>query len=194
MLGLPTILSLGKVKIYKAGFSLHVECDFGLLLAYNWNNLVTLAVPRSFSGALCGICGNFNGDANDDLVPPKDFHPEASAALTRWKTAEVAGCVGVMPRNRSRCSDQESVVLSGAAYCGKLTDLTGPFRDCHGAVDPVAYFKNCVKDSCLNNCSRYILCQTVASYVAACQDAGAKVHDWRSSKFCSKLMIAAPAA
>lgn len=193
MLSLPTILSLGKVKIYKAGFSLHVESDFGLLLTYNWNNLVTLAVPRSFSGSLCGICGNFNGDANDDLVPPKDFYPEASTALTRWKTAEVDGCVDVMPRNRSQCPGRESRVLTGAAHCGKLTDRTGPFRDCHGTVDPVAYFENCVNDSCLNNGSRHILCKSFGSYVAACQDAGAKVHDWRSSEFCSKFMIAAPA-
>ncbi|KAJ8378920.1 hypothetical protein AAFF_G00232850 [Aldrovandia affinis] len=185
LLGLPTILSLGKVKIYKAGLSLHVECDFGLLLAYNWNNLVTLVVPRSFSGALCGICGNFNGDANDDLVPPNDFYSEYSAALTPWKTIEVDGCVDTVPRNRSQCPDRESGILSGVSHCGKLMDPTGPFRDCHGMVDPVAAFENCVNDTCLNNSSQYILCQTFARYVAACQDAGAKVHDWRSSEFCN---------
>ncbi|KAG9341766.1 hypothetical protein JZ751_018488 [Albula glossodonta] len=183
LLRLPSVLSLGKVKMYKTGLSLYVECDFGLVLSYNWNNLVTLAMPMAFSGATCGICGNFNGDKNDDLVPPEGPGPHHSDALTQWKTGVIPGCTDITPRDPFRCPDQKSGALSSVEHCGMLTDPNGPFRDCHGAVDPLPSFENCVSDVCLNG-SQIILCQMIASYVAACQDAGAKVRNWRSSQFC----------
>ena len=78
--------------MYKTGLSLYVEADFGLILIYNWNNFVTLALPRNFSGATCGICGNFNGNQTDDLAPPTGPDVAASVSLIRWKTSEVAVC------------------------------------------------------------------------------------------------------
>ncbi|KAJ8289809.1 hypothetical protein GJAV_G00005570 [Gymnothorax javanicus] len=184
LLGLPTVLSRGKVKIYKTGLSLYVESDFGLMLTYNWNNLVTVAVPRNFSSAICGICGNFNGDKHDDLVPPTGPDTNSSVALIRWKTREVAGCTDVIDHDRPLCPEDVRLLLSKGDSCGKLVDPKGPFRDCHETINPLDSFENCVNDVWLNNGSRAVLCQVLSSYVAACQDAGAVVRSWRSKEFC----------
>ncbi|KAJ8332931.1 hypothetical protein SKAU_G00418270 [Synaphobranchus kaupii] len=181
LLGLPTVLSRGKVKIYKTGLSLYVESDFGLTLTYNWNKRVTVALPRSYSGALCGICGNFNGDKNDDRVPPTV--PDASS-MPPWKTSEVVGCTDVVARKRPLCPEKSRLRLSKLDSCGILTAPKGPFQDCHEMVDPLSSFEDCVSDVCRNNFSQVVLCQILAGYVAACQDEGAEVHSWRSSKFC----------
>ncbi|XP_035236093.1 IgGFc-binding protein-like [Anguilla anguilla] len=185
LLGLPTVLSRGKVKIYKTGLSLYVESDFGLMLRYNWNNLVTLAIPRSFAGAMCGICGNFNGDKNDDLVPPMSSDANSSVSLIRWKTSEIAGCTDMVGFKVARCPNDIRAVLSKGDRCGMIMDSKGPFRHCHETVDPLDPFENCISDVFLNKCSQAVLCQNLAGYVAACQDAGVEVYSWRSPKFCS---------
>ncbi|KAJ8289757.1 hypothetical protein GJAV_G00004990 [Gymnothorax javanicus] len=199
LLGLPTVLSWGKVKIYKTGLSLYVESDFGLMLTYNWNNLVTVAVPRNFSSAICGICGNFNGDKHDDLVPPMGPEANSSISLQRWKTNEVPGCTDVIDYDRPQCPPDIRLILSKGDSCGKLVDPKGPFRDCHDIINPLDSFENCINDVWLNNGSRAVLCQVLSSYVSACQDAGAVVHSWRSKEFCnmscpanSKYMLCSP--
>lgn len=174
------------MKIYKTGLSLYVESDFGLILTYNWNNLVTLALPRNFSGATCGICGNFNGDRTDDLAPPTAPDVD-SESLIRWKTSEVDGCTDVVAHDRSLCPKAMRSRLSKGNSCGMLTEPEGPFRDCHETVDPLDSFDNCVSDVCLNNGSLSVLCQILGGYAAACQDGGAEVHSWRSSKFCCEF-------
>ncbi|XP_061094998.1 IgGFc-binding protein-like [Conger conger] len=182
---LPTVLSWGKVKIYKTGLSLYVESDFGLLLTYNWNHLVTVALPRSFSGATCGICGNFNGNRTDDLTPPTGHGVGTSEYLTRWKTGAVDGCTDVVHSDRPHCPGEMRLHLSAGEICGMLMNPDGPFGDCHESVDPADSFENCIQDVFLNNGSMPVLCRVLGAYVAACQDTGVEVHSWRSSHFCN---------
>lgn len=69
-MSLPSALSQGKVKIYMTGLSKCIETNFGVLVTYN-QDLLTVQVPRVFSGSLCG---NFNMDPEDYLTDDGDIN------------------------------------------------------------------------------------------------------------------------
>ena len=68
-MGLPSVLNQGKVKSSPRV----IETDFGVLVTYNWN-LLTVQVPRVFSGSLYGLCGNFNADPEVYLTDDGDIY------------------------------------------------------------------------------------------------------------------------
>ncbi|XP_070702956.1 IgGFc-binding protein-like [Pempheris klunzingeri] len=78
---LPIDLGNGKVKLSQSGLSVIVETDFGLTVQYDWKETIVITVPGSFSGKICGLCGNFNSKKEDDLVTPTGSHTSSVAAL-----------------------------------------------------------------------------------------------------------------
>lgn len=62
-----------------------------------------------------------------------------------------------------------------------------PSRECISVVDPTPFFRNCVFDMCQYNGTDSVLCDQLQAYTDACQQAGAKVDQWRSPEFCRKL-------
>lgn len=67
LLHLPSVLSQGKVKLYMTGLSKHIETDFCIVVTYS-SDVLTVQMPRIFSGNLCGLCRNFNANPEDDLM------------------------------------------------------------------------------------------------------------------------------
>lgn len=53
---LPLKLGLGKVNISSMGMQLILETDFGLKVAFDWNTLLLLTLPRDLYNASCGLC------------------------------------------------------------------------------------------------------------------------------------------
>ncbi|MBN3272390.1 FCGBP protein, partial [Polyodon spathula] len=189
LLNLPHLLSNGKVKIYKIGMNAVVQTDFGLRLTFDWSSSVTVTVPSEYSGSLCGLCGNYNGDPADDLMGKNgqtDLSPDAFGE--RWKTGDVPGCVDRCQGSCSECSEKEKWAYAGSSFCGRITDPRGPFRDCLGVVDPKRFFENCVYDVCMYKGLQSVLCQSIASYVTTCQEVGANIYSWRSKGFCGKSL------
>ncbi|XP_041082055.1 IgGFc-binding protein-like [Polyodon spathula] len=182
---LPYSLSNGNVKIYKIGMTAVVRTDFGLVLTFDWNSRVAVTVPDAYSGSLCGLCGNYNGDPADDLIG-KNGQPALSpdAFGGSWKTGDVPGCIDGCQGSCPVCSDQEKLKYAGSGFCGRITDSSGPFRDCLGVVDPKRFFENCVYDVCIYKGLQSVLCQSITSYVATCQEVGASIYSWRSKGFC----------
>ncbi|XP_071062157.1 IgGFc-binding protein [Pseudochaenichthys georgianus] len=178
LLRLPSVLSRGKVKLYMTGQTKFIETDFGLVVMYS-SDILTIQMPRKFSGNLCGLCGNFNSNPEDDVVPDDDS--DISQAVRHWKTSSDHECVDV-PLNSSGCSSQDMALYEGNGFCARLLDKEGVFKSCHKMVDPESFYNNCVQDFCYSN--QTSLCQILSSYVAVCQEMGAKVNEWRTSTFC----------
>lgn len=176
------MLSNGKVNLYMTGLSKSFETDFGVVVTYNVD-ILTVRMPRDYAGALCGLCGNFNGDPEDDLIA--EDASDVSPAGRRWRTSSAHGCVDV-PLDRSGMFSQEMALYQGVDYCGRLLDMEGAFQSCHKTVDPQVFFDNCVYDLSYSNGNQTSLCQILSSYVSICQEMGAIVDEWRASNFCSK--------
>lgn len=178
LLHLPSVLSQGKVKLYMNGLSKCVETDFGILVTHR-SDVLTVQMPKIFSGNLCGLCGNFNADPEDDLM--LDEQLDISQAIRLWQTSSEHECVDV-PMNTSGCNSQDMALYQGKDFCGRLLDTEGVFQSCHKTVEPQDFYDNCIHDLCYSN--QTTLCQILSSYVAVCQEMGAIVDQWRASNFC----------
>lgn len=186
LVNLPVTLDEGKISVYKSGWSAVVTTNFGLKVTFNWNSAVYVTLPSTYMGAVCGLCGNYNGKAQDDLIPKNGDKPVSADTFgTSWRVAEIPGCVegckGVCPN----CDINEKVQYEKKDFCGIITDPKGPFRDCHAKVDPAGFFEDCVYDVCLYKGRKDVLCEAITSYTSACQAVGAKVYSWRTKQFCA---------
>lgn len=165
-----------------------VETDFGLTVAYDWRSRVTATVPSAYAGALCGLCGNYNGDAGDEMMMKNGrvtSNPDAFGHS--WKVTDVPGCVEdskvECPTIAAALSHQEVAEMG----CGIIRRTDGPFGACHAHVDPAKYFQSCALDFCLFPDGDDAVCAVIAAYAAACQAAGATIGPWRTDDFCGEL-------
>ncbi|XP_069552328.1 IgGFc-binding protein isoform X1 [Brachyistius frenatus] len=186
LVNLPVTLEGKKISVFKSGWFAVITTDFGLKVTFNWESAVFVTLPSNYMGAVCGLCGNYNGKPHDDLTPKNGDKPVSQADFgASWRVAEIPGCVegckGVCPA----CDFAQKVQYEKGDFCGILRDPEGPFRDCHAKVDPASFFEDCVYDVCLYKGRKDVLCQAITSYTAACQAVEAKVDSWRTSQFCA---------
>uniref|UniRef100_A0A8C6GC66 Mucin-2 n=1 Tax=Mus spicilegus TaxID=10103 RepID=A0A8C6GC66_MUSSI len=182
---LPFQAAGGKIQVYRQGNDAIVSIDFGLTVTYNWDAHVTAKVPSSYAKAVCGLCGNFNGNPDDDLALKGGG--QASNVLdfgNSWQEEIIPGCGATEPGD---CPQLDSLVtqqIQDKKECGILADPEGPFRECHKLLNPQGAVRDCVYDLCLLPGQSGPLCDALAAYAAACQAAGGTVHPWRSEKLC----------
>nr|XP_023659456.1 IgGFc-binding protein-like isoform X1 [Paramormyrops kingsleyae] len=183
---LPIYLTRGKISVHKSGWNAVVKTDFNLTVSFDWNAAVSVTLPSTYVGAVCGLCGNYNNKPQDDLtmkngqatVIPEEF------GIT-WCIPGTIGCVQSCEGGCPNCDLSQKQEYETGAFCGLINDPSGPFRDCHKVVDPSNYFNNCIYDLCHYNGLQYVLCQAITTYTTACQESGAKVYSWRSSNLCN---------
>ncbi|XP_074991089.1 IgGFc-binding protein [Calonectris borealis] len=182
---LPAILSNGRVQVLQHGMGVLLQTDFGLVIRYDLLYHVMVTVPQSYQGHLCGLCGNYNGQRNDDfLLPNGQQAPNAVVFGPAWKTPD-ASCNDDCPEDDCPvCTEEKAAVLQKPNYCGILTVPKGPFDSCHHLINPALYFQTCLHDLCLAEGDTRVLCQSIQSYATACQDAGVVIEAWRRPSFC----------
>eukprot|EP00058_Branchiostoma_floridae_P008235 XP_002593723.1 hypothetical protein BRAFLDRAFT_199564 [Branchiostoma floridae] len=73
--------------------------------------------------------------------------------------------------------------VSANDMCGLITDTDGPFAGCHGCVDPLDFFNDCVFDMCAQDGEIEGLCENLEAYADACEDDGVAI-TWRTSTRC----------
>ncbi|NXE85673.1 FCGBP protein, partial [Cochlearius cochlearius] len=182
---LPAILSEGRVQVHQHGLGVLLQTDFGLVVRYDLLHHVMVTVPPSYQGHLCGLCGNYNGQRNDDLLLPSGQQaPTAKVFGSAWKTPDASCSDDCSKDDCPVCTEEKVVVLQKPGYCGILTLPKGPFGSCHQLIDPAPYVHACLHDLCLAAGDTHVLCQSIQSYATACQDAGVVIQAWRQPSFC----------
>ncbi|KAL7981164.1 hypothetical protein Chor_005398, partial [Crotalus horridus] len=182
LLNLPFILSAEKLYAYYSGFSIHVQTDFGLSVSYDWSYSVSMSVPKNYSGLLCGLSGNFNGNQKDDFQSPNGRLVSSPIALSNsWKepTSSFHCTVTGLPPS---CDESQYWPLHS---CGIIRDPSGPFQLCRDPATAQIHFDNCVKDMCATSGSS--LCKTLGAYTQQCQSRGIAIQPWREMTGCELL-------
>ncbi|XP_007466058.1 PREDICTED: mucin-6 [Lipotes vexillifer] len=167
--------------------SLHLVLDATISSTYNltliWNKHMTvfIKIARASQDALCGLCGNYNGDMKDDFqTRSKYLAPSELEFVNSWKEsplcADTTFTLDPCSLNTFRHSWAER-------KCSIINSQT--FAACHSQVYRLPYYEACVRDTCGcdtgGDCE--CLCDAVAAYAKACVDKGVCV-DWRSPDFC----------
>ncbi|KAL6460893.1 hypothetical protein MHYP_G00308590 [Metynnis hypsauchen] len=188
--GIPTTLLLMDVPLtfrapadtyWQHGQNTFITTDFGLIVSYDGSWVVRITVPANYSGATCGLCGNFNGQRGDDFR--KRSGAVASSAFefgADWKVENDTLCSDGCGDSCSSCQNP----VEAQAQCQVLKDSQGPLSFCHATVDPQAYFDDCVFDLCVSENRHDVLCRSIQTYVSACQSANVVIYPWRQNTTC----------
>lgn len=178
----------GELIVYRSGWTAVVETAAGIMVTFDWRSVVTVTLPGNYQGAVCGLCGNYNGKSQDDLTMQNgQVTTDGTKLGESWQVALAPGCSSACQGPWCRaCSDSQRKVYRAQKYCGIIADKAGPFRVCHSRVDPAPYLEDCVYDACHYRGHQGSVCDAVGVYVSACQSLGITVHSWRSDSFCRK--------
>ncbi|XP_019127471.2 alpha-tectorin-like [Larimichthys crocea] len=178
----PILLNGGRVSIFASGSRTFVSADFGLSVTYDGWSTVSISVPSNYSGHTCGLCGNFNGNQNDEFHTPSGMTVTTPNEFgTAWKVAGNYTCSDGCGSSCPRCTND----LPARAQCEVIQAADGPLSFCHEQVDPAPYFSDCVFDVCVSgNRGQDLLCRAIQAYVSACQSANVRIYPWRQNTTC----------
>ncbi|XP_069497191.1 IgGFc-binding protein-like [Ambystoma mexicanum] len=186
-INLPYTTADNTMSIYNSGRDIVVETYNGIKVTFDCKSRITATIPSTYAGAICGLCGDYNGDKTNDLTlknGEKASNPTAFG--DSWQVRENPGCRATEPT--PPCPQLQTMTeqqRSSGKDCGVLLGKEGPFRDCHSKVNPDDYFDDCIYDSCYLKGRQAIFCQTLESYATDCQAAGATLYAWRTETFCA---------
>ncbi|XP_028419520.1 zonadhesin, like [Perca flavescens] len=170
------------VSVFKSGKFYTVSMDFGVTVRYDGNHFMDIKVIKDYENQLCGLCGDYDGDAKDDFRKPDgSLTDNANDFGHSWNTDSECN---KKPNTTIPECDGEQELYESSGYCGILLDKKGPFAVCHPKVNPNNYFKDCVFDLCALDGAKPVLCEAIEAYVNECQDRGVNIGPWRNSTFC----------
>ena len=167
-----------------------IKTDRGVRLHWTMLDAITLDVPKSFNNDLLGLCGNMNGNREDDMLT-RQFLPGRSLKefMHSWKVDGYRYCKSLQentdgtlyapqeadllfehlsPENLPACQGVSQALLQGARDTCNI--LRGPqFQRCHRAVSIEAYYELCLQDVCSCRSNEPCYCQALTSYTRECQ-------------------------
>ncbi|XP_066438471.1 mucin-5B-like [Eleutherodactylus coqui] len=177
--GSTILLSDGDVQIISEGTemdsqfqlmnnSLFLSINFtnGLVMIWDKKTALTVKIPVTFQHKVCGMCGNYDGNSNNDFTTRSQLSVEDVMEFgNSWKLPPT-------------CPDADSMIEPcdinhhrkswAQKQCGIMLGPT--FKPCHSEVDPTGYYEACVKDSCAcdegGDCECY--CTAIAMYALQC--------------------------
>ncbi|XP_028285774.1 alpha-tectorin-like [Parambassis ranga] len=179
---LPIVLNGSQVSIYTSGSTTFVSADFGLSVTYDGWSTVSVSVPSKYRGRTCGLCGNFNGNPNDEFHTPSGTTVNTPHEFgSSWKVLGNYTCSDGCGSSCPRCLNEQPA----RAVCELIQAADGPLSFCHQQVNPRPYFDDCVFDVCVSgNRAQDLLCRAVEAYVSACQSANVRIYPWRENTTC----------
>lgn len=180
-----------ELSIYHSGHRAVVKTKAGITVTFDWRSTVRVTLPSSYQNAVCGLCGNYNGNNKDDLIMPNgQAAPDGARLGESWQVALTPGCSSVCQGAQCQsCSDSQKEKYQLQRHCNIIADKAGPFRECHKHVDPAPYLEDCVYDACIYQGRPGSVCEAVEVYVTACQDLGVNIYPWRNNSYCREFSI-----
>uniref|UniRef100_A0A8C5WLY9 VWFD domain-containing protein n=1 Tax=Leptobrachium leishanense TaxID=445787 RepID=A0A8C5WLY9_9ANUR len=176
-------------KLHQMGIYLVIEAANGLVLVWDKKTTIFIKLEPTFQGKVCGLCGNYDGNANNDFMT-RSFSVVGDVLEfgNSWKLSP--SCLDAANLN-DPCSSNPYRKSWAQRQCSIITSEA--FSTCHPLVDPVRYYDICVNDACAcdtgGDCECF--CTAVASYAQACSEAGVCV-SWRSPNVCRELNQSQP--
>ncbi|XP_065715815.1 IgGFc-binding protein-like isoform X3 [Patagioenas fasciata] len=173
----------GFFDLYRSGVHGFARAASGLRVSFDWHSYARVLLPAHYAAHVCGLCGDADGDPENDFATPDGRRAADEVELGgSWTVDAPIGCsAGGSPG----CSEEQKRMYRGDGFCGVIADPEGPFRGCHGVLEPAPFVGDCAFDACQYRGHRDTLCRAVTVYAAECQSRGGKVEAWRTKDFCA---------
>lgn len=175
---------LPQYQITRSNFMISIATEFGLQIMWDGENYAEILAPKRFQGHLCGLCGNFDGNATDDLMLRNgtkansvwefgnDWKVGGRRNCNRAPAPSVPMCKSITKWLRAR--QQCSVLKSSASSA------------CYSKVKPNPYFTSCINDVCKCKSGVGCACASLLAYLRACRRKGVALK-WTKKTSCRKL-------
>lgn len=159
--------------IRQEGHSVVMDSISGLQVVWDGDSFLELTVPSKYKRRLCGLCGNYNGDPNDDMTGRNGivYYNEREFGET-WRTGSQSAC-----RNRLTLQKTESPCKKNlkARHRECQILLSDVFKECRQKVDPKTYYRSCLMDMCDCPKGKLCSCEGLLAYSRACAREGFQI-------------------
>ncbi|ELK05197.1 SCO-spondin [Pteropus alecto] len=177
----PKVYTGPGLSLRRAGLFLQLATRLGLTLLWDGGTRVLVQLSPQFRGRVAGLCGDFDGDASNDLRSRQGvLEPTAELAAHSWRLSPLCPEPGDVPHP---CTVNSRRAAWARARCGVL--LQSLFAWCHPEVPPQQHYEWCLYDACGcdsgGDCE--CLCSAIAAYADECARHGLHVR-WRSQDLC----------
>ncbi|XP_038166954.1 mucin-5B [Arvicola amphibius] len=168
-------------KIRYMGIFLVIEIRSGIVVSWDKKTSVFVRLQQHYKGRVCGLCGNFDGNAiNDFTTRSQSVVGDVLEFGNSWKFSP--SCPDA-PVPKDPCTANPYRKSWAQKKCSIINSAT--FAACHSQVDSTKYYEACVHDVCAcdsgGDCECF--CTAVAAYAQACRDVGVCL-SWRTPDIC----------
>lgn len=177
----------GKLYITRKDENTHVTLENGVKILWDGKSFLEVLVPTKYKNKLCGLCGNFNSDAEDDLKMRKG-HVVSDQETFQFG---LSWCVSKpCPKRKPKQCKVRSKFPNGKNLCKYLTS-TELFNQCDSKLHYKMYHKACLMDMC--DCpSGKCYCDSLTAYAQECQRLNVRLPNWKKNSYCSADMYSKP--
>ncbi|XP_068457641.1 mucin-5AC-like [Clinocottus analis] len=152
-----------------------VEAKMGIKVMWNLDDSMDIEVDKTFQNQTCGLCGNYDGIANDFWKDRSELSVTDYADI--YKVNEpTESCEELVVNPVLSCGDKQS--------CDQIFSRAS-FSSCQDRLDVEAFSKACMADMCnKKNDIDSFLCKTISEFSRQCTHAGGTPGQWRNNTFC----------
>ncbi|XP_058879421.1 SCO-spondin [Acipenser ruthenus] len=180
---LPKTYSGSGLTLDRAGLFLTLTAKLGLTLLWDGGTRLYMKLDPSFQGRVGGLCGNFDGDTENDFTTRQGIVESTSDLFgNSWRVSQ--SCPEVLNADLQHpCTEHPHRATWARKRCSIITqDLFSP---CHQEVPCQQFYDWCVFDACGcdsgGDCE--CLCTAIAAYAEECNKRGVYTR-WRSQELC----------
>ncbi|XP_075609145.1 LOW QUALITY PROTEIN: mucin-5AC [Balearica regulorum gibbericeps] len=168
-------------QIRSMGIYLVVDTTVGLILMWDKKTSIFIKLSPSFQGHVCGLCGNYDGNGNNDFTTrSQSVVGNVLEFANSWKVS--SSCPNAN-RTKDPCTANPYRKAWAQKQCSIITSEV--FAKCHSQVEPNEYYQACVDDACAcdtgGDCECF--CTAVAAYAQACNEMDICI-SWRTPSIC----------
>ncbi|XP_053120701.1 SCO-spondin-like [Hemicordylus capensis] len=179
----PKTYSGNGLSLERAGLFLALTSQLGLTVLWDGGTRVYVKLDPLHQGRVAGLCGNFDGDTENDFTSRQGIvEPTADLLGNSWRLSLF--CPEVRSEDFEHpCTVNSHRVAWARKRCGIL--LQDLFAPCREELPCQQFYEWCVFDACGcdsgGDCE--CLCTAIATYAEECSQRGVSVR-WRSQELC----------
>ncbi|XP_068823658.1 LOW QUALITY PROTEIN: zonadhesin [Capricornis sumatraensis] len=187
---LPATSQIRGVSVISRDGYMVLTISIGVEVKFDGNGFLKIEIPKAYYGKTCGVCGNFNGEEEDELLMPNDeLAPDDITYVDSWQDKEID------PSCRDDDKTEEESEKEPKTTC-QPADLERAQEQCQAAFQTPGWARcasrvilnpflvRCTDSLCEFGGLSSTLCQSLQAFATACQAQGIRPPIWRNSSFC----------
>nr|XP_020137270.1 zonadhesin isoform X3 [Microcebus murinus] len=182
---LPESSQIPGVSILSRGIHTIVKFKLGARVTFDGRHLLEIELPTGYYGKVCGVCGNFNGEEDDELMMPSDELAWNDQEFVKsWKDKDIdPNCQGDnLPEDLSgNC--READFYRAREKCEAALEAPA-WSQCASHLVLKPFLVSCANTLCEFGGLNHALCQALQAFGSTCESQGLKPPLWRNSSFC----------